>query len=142
MPLTRKAVTLLPPHVPHDGRNVTDRGFTERVVYLDAGVLGEALVDAAVGQPTLHDPLLRQRVDQLHRTLSRPGEELHAESRLALIVDRLRQHLRPAARRPPARPGGGRRRVLRPGPPQPAFPPLPRHDTGPVPARRYRAQAP
>jgi hypothetical protein len=66
-------------------------------VYLDAGVLGEALVGTAVDQPTLHDPLLRQRVDQLHRTLSRPGEELHAESRLALIVDRLRRHLRPAA---------------------------------------------
>ncbi|MEV0430910.1 AraC family transcriptional regulator [Micromonospora sp. NPDC050495] len=90
------AVTLLPPHVPHDGRTVTEKGFVKRVVYLDAGVVGEALVGAAVDQPTLIDPLLRRRVDQLHRALSCPGEELHAESRLALIVERLRLHLQPA----------------------------------------------
>lgn len=91
-----RAVTLLPPHVPHDGRTVTEKGFAKRVIYLDGGVLGEALVGAAVDQPTMADPLLRRRVDQLHRTLASPGEDLHAESRLALIVERLRWHLQPA----------------------------------------------
>src|SRR5215207_3813774 len=64
-----QSVTLLPPHVPHDGRSVTETGFVKRVVYLDASVLGEDLVGAAVDQPTLLDPLLRRRVDQLHRAL-------------------------------------------------------------------------
>jgi AraC-like DNA-binding protein len=90
----RGLVTLLPPHVPHDGRAATAAGFRKRVVYLDADVLGLDLVGAAVDRPAYPDPALRHRVDQLHGTLLRPGEELQAESRLVLIRDRLGQHLR------------------------------------------------
>ena len=43
--------------------------------------------------PALADTLLRRRVHQLHRVLERPGEELEAESRLALVADRLGGHL-------------------------------------------------
>jgi len=98
-------VTLLPPHVPHDGRAATPDGFVKRVVYLDPDVLGRALVGAAVDRPAFADPLLRRRVGQLHRVLDGPGEELHAESRLALVVGRLRDHLgaAPAAPAPPRR---------------------------------------
>ena len=89
----RSLVTLLPPHVPHDGRNATPAGFRKRVVYLEAGVLGDDLVGAAVDRPGFADPLLRDRVSRLHRALAAPGEELAAESRLALAADRLRAHL-------------------------------------------------
>jgi AraC-like DNA-binding protein len=71
------------------------------VLYLDAEVLDSALIGQAVDAPTLGDPLLRRRVDQLHRALEVPGSDLEAESRLALIGDRIRQHLRAPAP-PPA----------------------------------------
>ncbi|NUT99873.1 MAG: AraC family transcriptional regulator, partial [Saccharothrix sp.] len=35
----RSRVTLLPPHVPHDGRSATPHGFRKRVLYLDTTVL-------------------------------------------------------------------------------------------------------
>jgi AraC-like DNA-binding protein len=92
-------VTLLPPHVPHDGRAATPAGFRKRVLYLEPAVLapgsrGDALIGAAVDQPELTDPVLRHRIHQLHGALAQPGEELQAHSRLTLIAERLRRHLR------------------------------------------------
>lgn len=91
-------VTLLPPHVPHDGRNATPSGFRKRVLYLDAAVFDPSLVGRAVDEPGVPDATLRDRISRLHASLSVPGETLQAESRLALVEDRLRQHLsgRPA----------------------------------------------
>lgn len=66
-------VSLLPPYVPHDGAPVTDEGFRKRVLYLDSSTLDESLIGAAVDEPDLRDPLLRQRVGQLHAALARPG---------------------------------------------------------------------
>jgi AraC-like DNA-binding protein len=86
------AVTLLPPNVAHDGRAATSHGFRKRVLYLDADVLGEDLIGAAVDRPSLADGLLRTRVHQLHETLANP-EPLEAESRLVLVAERLRAHL-------------------------------------------------
>ena len=97
----RPGVTLLPPHVAHTGRAATPHGFRKRVLYLDADVLDTALIGPAVDAPALGDPLLRRRVHQLHRVLEAPGAGLEAESRLALIGDRIRQHLRAPAP-PPA----------------------------------------
>ena len=99
-----RTVTLLPPHVAHTGRAATERGFRKRVLYVDTGVLGASLTGAAVATPTLDDELLRTRVAQLHATLDGPGAALEAESRLALIGDRIRAHLRGVAPGPaPAR---------------------------------------
>ena len=95
-------VTLLPPHVPHDGRAATPRGFRKRVLYLESGVLAQRLVGAAVDRPALTDPLLRTRIAQLHEALRPPVEELEAESRLALIRERLEGHLRRDVAAPPA----------------------------------------
>jgi AraC-like DNA-binding protein len=95
-------VTLLPPNVPHDGRAATRDGFRKRVLYLDTSVLGEELTAAAVGAPSLPDPLLRQRIDLLHRSLDHPGEAFETESRLAFIRERLRVHLGAPATGPPA----------------------------------------
>lgn len=91
------AVTLLPPHVPHDGRAATPAGFGKRVLYLDPGLLGDDLIGAAVDHPTFADRQLRLRVHQLHRALERPGDALEAESRLALIGARIAARLSPAA---------------------------------------------
>ncbi|MFJ9589281.1 AraC family transcriptional regulator [Streptomyces acidicola] len=88
-------VTLLPPHVPHNGEPVTEAGFRKRVLYLEPGALDASLIGAAVDGPDLRDPLLRRRVGQLHAALARPGDELEAESRLVLVRERLRLHLRP-----------------------------------------------
>ncbi|RKE17085.1 AraC family transcriptional regulator [Streptomyces sp. TLI_171] len=95
-------VSLLPPHVPHNGSAATDGGFRKRVLYLEPDRIGEELIGAAVDGPDLADPLLRHRVGQLHTALGTPGEELEAESRLALISERLRGLLRPSTTAPDA----------------------------------------
>ncbi|HEY1702992.1 MAG TPA: AraC family transcriptional regulator [Trebonia sp.] len=102
-----QVITLLPPHVPHNGRAATESGFRKRVVYLDFGQLPERLIGRAADRPVLIDPVLRLRVGQLHEALGRPGDELEAESRLALITDRLRHNLQhyPAERPVAAAPG-------------------------------------
>ena len=89
----RPSVTLLPPHVAHTGRAATERGFRKRVLYLDTDVLDGSLATRAIMTPSLDDTPLRARVDQLHRSLDEPGTVLEAESRLALIADRIRSHL-------------------------------------------------
>ncbi|MFE7860035.1 AraC family transcriptional regulator [Streptomyces sp. NPDC057403] len=88
-------VTLLPPHVPHNGSPATPHGFRKRVLYLDATHLPDGLIGPAVDRPDLRDPELRHRVGQLHGALTHPGDELEAESRLTFIGERLRAHLRP-----------------------------------------------
>lgn len=90
----RSLVTLLPPHVPHDGRAATGHGFRKRVLYLDTGVLGEELIGAAVDHPGWTDPVLRTRIHQLHRSLAEPGEGLQSQSRLSFIRERLIGQLR------------------------------------------------
>lgn len=94
-------VSLLPPQIPHNGSPATPHGFRKRVLYLDMTQLDESYIGAAVDGPDLTDPLLRTRVGQLHTVLAERGEEFEAESRLALIIERLRERLRP-------RPSAGR----------------------------------
>ncbi|MCG8915624.1 AraC family transcriptional regulator [Actinokineospora sp. PR83] len=99
-------VTVLPPHVPHDGRNATPDGFRKRVLYLGPELLDPGLTGAAVDSPGIRDPVLRDQVDRLHRALAPHHEDLEAQSRLALICERLGLHLTggetaaPAARAP------------------------------------------
>ncbi|MFI8088284.1 AraC family transcriptional regulator [Streptomyces sp. NPDC086080] len=97
-------VSLLPPHVPHNGAPATAGGFRKRVLYLDTSRLGDDLIGAAVDRPDLRDPLLRRRVAQVHAALVRPGDELEAESRLTLVGERLREHLRSREAATPASP--------------------------------------
>lgn len=88
---TTRSVTLLPPHVAHDGHSLTAGGFDKRVIYLESRMLTG--VGRAVGRPTLLDGPLRRRVDRLNSALTAPGEEFEAASRLALILERLQWHL-------------------------------------------------
>lgn len=88
----RSGVTLLPPHVVHDGRALTSGGFRKRVVYLEEDVIAPDLVGRAVDAPLVPDADLRQAVSLLDRALV-ARDDLEAESRLALVVERLTAHL-------------------------------------------------
>jgi AraC-like DNA-binding protein len=101
--LAQAQVSLLPPHVPHDGRSVRPEGFRKRVLYLAPDRLGENLIGAAVDQPEYVDPLLRHRIHQLHRVLQDGREDFEAQSRLTLIEERLKQHLTRQVVAPPER---------------------------------------
>ncbi|MCX4529677.1 MULTISPECIES: AraC family transcriptional regulator [unclassified Streptomyces] len=100
-------VSLLPPQVAHNGSPATSHGFRKRVLYLDLTQLDEGLIGAAVDGPDLVDPLLRRRVARLHTALADRGDELEAQSRLALIRERLHTHLRPRLVTRPQRPDRG-----------------------------------
>jgi AraC-like DNA-binding protein len=89
-----QTVTLLPPHVAHSGRSIHPEGFRKRVLYLDESALNDTLIGHSVDHPVLVDELLRDRISRLHESLVAPGQELEAESRLALIADRLDGHLK------------------------------------------------
>jgi len=90
-------VTLLPPHVPHNGASATAGGFRKRVFYLAPDRLPLGLIGATVDNSAFGDPSLRRRVAALHRAVRAAGDELEAESLLADITERLRARLgRPA----------------------------------------------
>jgi AraC-like DNA-binding protein len=86
-------VSILPPHVVHDGRAADARGFTKRVLYLETSVIGEALIGAAVDDPVLHAAGLRSQVAALHEALTCADNALEAETRLAFIAERIRSAL-------------------------------------------------
>ncbi|MFB9542938.1 helix-turn-helix transcriptional regulator [Micromonospora sagamiensis] len=100
----RQVVTLLPPHVPHNGAPVTPEGFRKRVLYLDSSYLDDRLVGPAVSRPRLVDPVLWRRIDLLHDLLAEPGDDLAAETHLALVAERLRMHLERRTSPAPATP--------------------------------------
>jgi AraC-like DNA-binding protein len=93
----RSQVLLLPPHIPHDGRTSTPQGFRKRVIYLAEDAFGTGLIGPATDEPNLSDPLLWQRISQLHGVLAQPGESFESEARLALIVERVSEQLRRTA---------------------------------------------
>ncbi|MCW2840433.1 MAG: AraC family transcriptional regulator [Aeromicrobium sp.] len=95
-----RSLTLLPPHVPHDGRATVRTGFDKRVLYLDERWLPLALTGSAVDSPALDDEVLLREVARLHDVLTAPGDELEAESRLAFISERLVGRLDRTARAP------------------------------------------
>ena len=100
-------VFILPPNVVHDGRAGARDGFRKRVLYLSTDVLDERLTGRAVDRPDISEPALRQAIHGLHRALGHPDDALEAESRLAIVGDRLQAHL--TATRPGAGPSPGAR---------------------------------
>jgi AraC-like DNA-binding protein len=86
-------VTLLPPHVVHDGRAASGAGFRKRVLYVGTDLLDESLIGRAVDDPAIEDARLVRELDALHRVLGDPNETLAAESALAGVSLRLRGHL-------------------------------------------------
>ena len=86
-------VTILPPHVVHDGRPATGAGFRKRVLYIGSDVLDDHLIGRAVDDPDVEDPWLVRELRSLHRLLGDPAEAFAAETALVGVSFRLRQHL-------------------------------------------------
>lgn len=86
---TAGSLTLLPPHVPHDGKAVHTSGFDKRVIYVDERWIPLDLVGAAVARPTVDDGELIGQIGRLHQVLASPGDELEAESLLAIASERM-----------------------------------------------------
>jgi len=99
-------VFILPPNVVHDGRPGALGGFRKRVLYLSTDVLDERLTGRAVDRPDVGEPALRRAIHALHRALGHPDDALEAESRLAIVGDRLRAHLTATPPGPGPTPGG------------------------------------
>ena len=86
-------VTILPPHVVHDGRAATGAGFRKRVLYIGTDILGDDLIGRAVDDPDIEDPSLVRELRALHRILGDPEEALAGETALAGVSIRLLAHL-------------------------------------------------
>jgi AraC-like DNA-binding protein len=82
-------VTLLPPHVAHDGRPGASAGYRKRVLYVGTEILGEHLIGSAVDSPDVLDPSLVRGFRSLHRALGDPRDAFEAESIFALVASRL-----------------------------------------------------
>jgi AraC-like DNA-binding protein len=93
---SRDRVTLLPPHVVHDGRAATTAGFRKRVLYLEPEVVDPTLVGRAVDAPSIADRDLAAAVRVLHDALVRGVPRLEADTRVALVAERLAARLRGA----------------------------------------------
>ncbi len=100
-------VTLLPPHIVHDGRAATAAGFRKRVLYIETSALDERLIGPAVDEPDVSDPALVHELHALHRALGETDDALEAEERFAGVTSRLRRHLGDRSDTEP----GGRSRV-------------------------------
>ncbi len=89
-----QTVAILPPGVTHDGRPAPGAGgFTKRVLYLDRLVLPDDLVGPAVDLTNIDDRPLRHALVGLHHELANEPDRLTAESCLALVTERIMQHL-------------------------------------------------
>jgi AraC-like DNA-binding protein len=86
-------VTILPPHVVHDGRAASVDGYRKRVLYVDADVLAERLVGRAIDHPDIEDPSIVREFGALHSVLRDPERTFEAESHLALMCERVQRHL-------------------------------------------------
>ncbi|QHB99710.1 helix-turn-helix domain-containing protein [Epidermidibacterium keratini] len=101
-------VTILPPHVAHDGASVTSGGFTKRVLYVDDRILPPQWAGRAVDTPALADRDLRRLIARTHTAIEN-HDDLEAQSRLALMRDRIGSHLTGAAPRETDQAGAVRR---------------------------------
>jgi AraC-like DNA-binding protein len=98
-------VTVLPPHVVHDGRPATGHGFRKRVLYLETSVLGERLIGPAVDRPVVPDRSLRRDVSDLHDALACIDDAFEAETRLTFVAERIRESFGEPVGEPPGEPG-------------------------------------
>lgn len=83
-------VSLLPPHVVHDGRPGRSTGYRKRAIYLEPAAVGEDLIGKTVDQPAIPDAELRDRVSRLNDALGCIDDAFDAETRLAFVIERIR----------------------------------------------------
>ncbi|MDO7882760.1 helix-turn-helix transcriptional regulator [Salinibacterium soli] len=88
-----RSLTLLPPHVPHDGRSAVDgASFRKRVLYLDEDWLPSRSVSAAVSRPLVQDARAVAAVRAIHGALESPGDTLAAEGSILSLAELVLQH--------------------------------------------------
>lgn len=81
-------VSLLPPHVTHDGRSAAPgTAFRKRVLYLDEAWLPASSTGHAVDRPMLPGSAAARLVEDLHDALARPEDAWQAESLLLGLRD-------------------------------------------------------
>ena len=98
------SVSILPPHVVHDGRTAAADGYRKRVLYLEPDVIGIDRIGAAVDMPSLADPALRTAVARLHGTIACADDALESETRLGFVVEGIRLALGDAGEPAPTGP--------------------------------------
>lgn len=87
-------VAILPPGVTHNGKPAAGaNGFVKRVLYLDESVVPVELVGAAVDQTNIEDAQLRCSLASLHEELRIGADPFAASSEIALIAERITDHL-------------------------------------------------
>ncbi len=85
------AVTILPPHVAHDGRSARrDKAFRKRVIYMRHDWLPDALVGATADDPTVTHRDVAATVRGIHVALGQPGDPMAAEQGLFTLAEDLR----------------------------------------------------
>lgn len=99
-----RRVTLLPPHVVHDGRAANAVGYRKRVLYLDTEVLPERLIGASVDRPDTEDSSVVDSVARVHRAVEERSDPLEIETALAIAAERLLHHLGAGRSADPVRP--------------------------------------
>lgn len=83
-----RRVSLLPPHVTHDGRSARPgTSFRKRVLYLDGDWLPEPMTGASVDRPVVPRRDALALVDDLHAALGREEDAWQAESLLLALRD-------------------------------------------------------
>jgi AraC-like DNA-binding protein len=86
-------ITILPPHVVHDGRAASEHGYRKRVLYVGAEVLDERLIGPAIDRPDIDDPAVVRGFGALHRVLQDPDRVFEAEALLAVVGELVRRSL-------------------------------------------------
>lgn len=95
---TPTRVSLLPPHVPHDGRAALQgTSFRKRVLYLDPGWLPERFASLAARSPLLLDPDAARTVQRAHLAFREPSDLLEAEHEVYLLHELARAQFSPLA---------------------------------------------
>jgi len=85
------SITVLPPHVPHDGRTAqVGRSFRKRVLYLERDWL--TAEDAAASDPLVADPRALAAVTDIHAALAHPADTLAAECGVIALGSVLQDH--------------------------------------------------
>ncbi|MEV0396405.1 helix-turn-helix transcriptional regulator [Polymorphospora rubra] len=88
------SVTLLPPHVPHDGRSaVRGESFRKRVLYLDPAWLSPRTATVAAAAPTLHDARAVVAARHVHAALRSPADTMAVEHGIHELRELARAHL-------------------------------------------------
>jgi len=86
-------ITILPPHVVHDGRAASEHGYRKRVLYVGVEVLDERLIGPSIDRPDIDDPAVVHGFEALHRVLQDPDAVFEAEARLAVVGELVRSSL-------------------------------------------------